>query len=191
MHLNDYQLLELDERGKLHLNECLECSKKAENLAKIRQALGNLPIRELPNKDWQTLKQLHLSENNNVKYLFGIKKRKVSWAISLGIAASVLLMVYIPSMSIFESQLLSENQELFNLIEESNQLQQSLFNSTIGEESDQWEISLIQSKINLVDQSLQQAYLHRRSIDEISLLWNKRIVLMKKGLSRTTNSIRI
>lgn len=185
MHLNDQQLLELNDEHQHHLEQCKECSLRAKNLAKIREQLNTLPTTELPNKNWQAIKEQFESQQVINKPRVNVFK---FWHVaSLAIAASALLMIYMPSVNMLNTPELSKDQQLANLIEENNQLQQQLFTSLNEKNNGQIDIVLMQSELSLIDFSIQQAYLEEGEIDDLSKLWTQRLALMKNQFSRQSS----
>ncbi|MDO6445509.1 hypothetical protein Q4493_06915 [Colwellia sp. 1_MG-2023] len=185
MHLNDQQLLELSDENKHHLEQCKECSLRAKNLIKIRDQFNALPTVEMPNKNWQAIKEQFESQQV-------IAKPRISafkfWQVaSLTIAASALLMIYMPSVNMLNAPELNKDQQLANLILENNQLQQQLFESLNEKNNQPIDVALMQSELSLIDLSIQQAYLEEGAIDDLSKLWTQRLALMKNQFSRQSS----
>lgn len=191
MHLNDEQLLELNDEHQHHLAQCEMCSLRVENLAKIREQLSALPTAELPNKNWQAIKEQF--ENQHVITKSRINVFKFWQLASIAIAASALLMIYMPSVNLLNIPELSKDQQLANLIAENNQLQQQLFESLNEKKNQQMDVALMQSELSLIDLSIQQAYLDEGTIDDLSKLWTQRLALMRNQFSHQSaqNSVNI
>jgi len=185
MHLNDEQLLELSDENKHHLEQCKTCSQRAINLAQIRQELSILPVDAMPNKNWQAIKQQY--ENQHDKAQPRIKVFRFWRVASLAIAASALLMIYMPSVNMLNTSEFSKDEQLANLIAENNQLQQQLFKSLNEKNNQQINVALMQSQLSLIDSSIQQAYIEEGAIDDLSKLWTQRLALMKNQFSRQSS----
>lgn len=188
MHLNDEQLLELDDDNEYHISQCEECNKRAKNLAKLRKELKNLPLKSLPDKNWQTLKQIYSTRNYKAEPMRGISSGKLWPVIGVSIAASALLMIFTPSIDIFGSKALSQNQQIVALIEKNNLLQQQLVDFMSAQDKEKIHGSLIRSQLSLIDQSIQHVHLKEGSSNELLQLWNQRCELMKEELSQQPNS---
>lgn len=184
MHLTDEQLLELDESGELHLAQCQTCSLRAENLKTFRHQLSSLPMATLPRESWrhiQAAQQIHCNEIELARSKKSIRFWQMS---SFAIAASLVLALVLPRISTLEEGMSHQDMQLAMLIEQNNVLQQQLINSMRTAQTDQTDLSLVNSQLSILDQSIQSAYMRQLTVEEKSKLWNQRLELIKGKLSK-------
>lgn len=181
MHLSDQALLELDASGKIHLEECEHCRKRAENLRNIRQKLNEMPQASNMQNRWQQTKQAYFlelkereTEQANKKVLFWRNS-------SLALAASLLLMVLWQYPIGYKEPAMQIDSQLSSLIAH-NQLLQKEFEQISEASLSNVNLINLKHELSLIDQALQNAYLKQLSDEEKAKLWQQRHALMKKML---------
>jgi hypothetical protein len=183
MHLSNEQLTELDDVGRLHINQCEVCRAKANNLIKLRQNLNQLSENaEMPG-NWRNIQKIH-TERQQVDLLKQTRKQLNQWRIgSLALAASLTAVIFWPTSQSSLPASESINWQLATLIEQNNFLQKKLNETDHKGNLAQVSFKLIEREIQSIDQAIQRAYLQGASDDEKAKLWSKRQKLMKQLLS--------
>jgi len=182
MHLNDEQLLDLNDKHKNHVNNCELCANRLENLKAVQGQLNSLPQLSMPNKSWQNLQLKHQVSQKNIQ-LAQHKKRMQRWKLSsLALAASISLVLLVPQVHDFNSPKNDLNQQIAELIEQNNWLQQELYKTNLELESKQVGLSLVSAQLSILDTSIQQAYMEQLPATEVSKLWQKRLEIIKNKI---------
>ena len=182
MHLNDEQLLDLNDKHKNHVNNCELCANRLENLKAVQGQLNSLPQLSMPNKSWQNLQLKHQVSQKNIQ-LVQHKKRMQRWKLSsLALAASILLVLLVPQLDDSNIPKNDLNQQVAELIEQNNWLQQELYKTNLELESQQVDLSLVSSQLSILDTSIQQAYMEQLPATEVSKLWQKRLKVIKNKI---------
>lgn len=182
MHLNDDQLLDLNDEHKNHVNNCELCANRLENLKAVQDQLNILPQLSIPNKSWQNLQLKHQVSQKNIQ-LVQHKKRMQRWKLSsLALAASILLVLLVPQLDDSNIPKNDLNQQVAELIEQNNWLQQELYKTNLELESQQVDLSLVSSQLSILDTSIQQAYMEQLPATEVSKLWQKRLKVIKNKI---------
>lgn len=193
MHLNDEQLLELDEVGHKHVDQCAICQQKVQNLISIRQQLVALPQSSNMPDRWSDI-QKDYADIQQSKQLERTRGQLKRWQLgSFALAASlsaVLLWPGTPSLPPFEQ---SANSQLTALIEQNNFLQHQLDLKSQNNYLTNVSYKRMQIDINNIDLAIQRAYLKDANIDEKSKLWKTRKQLIRQILSEDnkTRTLRI
>ena len=183
MHLNDDQLLDLNDEHKNHVNNCELCANRLENLKAVQDQLNSLPQLSIPNKSWQNLQLKHQVSQKNIQ-LVQHKKRMQRWKLSsLALAASILLVLLVPQLDDSNIPKNDLNQQVAELIEQNNWLQQELYKTNLELESQQVDLSLVSAQLSILDTSIQQAYMEQLPATEVSKLWQKRLEIIKNKIA--------
>jgi hypothetical protein len=187
MHLNDDELLELSELGKLHLESCSSCKQRADNLVRFRDTLSNLPTKKVSNENWGKLK-LTYELTHKESQLEEQKKRNLTWRyISVALAASLLFVVI--TYGVMESYLPVSNNELeiAYLIKQNELLQEALFIAINKRKDKQQALAAIRYKIGKLDADIQNAYFQKSSAEKLSHLWSNKLMVLNTYLIKEKN----
>jgi hypothetical protein len=188
MHLNDDQLLETDEFSALHLSQCKDCQRRADNLLKLRNKLNQLPSEGLVSGSWEKLKYTYQVRTDEIKQEQNNKQIK-RWKLSAtALAASLILAVIFPRTLVPGIDASSQYQQLTLLVEQNNLLQQQLIKLKPGIVTDPVKFNLIRYQLSALDQYIQSAHIEHRSIEEKSELWSHRQKLLKQWLTKKTST---
>lgn len=193
MHLSDEQLLEIDALGELHLSQCKDCQQRADNVLNIRDKLEQLPAKSVTSDNWEKLKHTYQMRTDEINQLKN-KKRIKFWKLStVALAASLLLVVMLPKVSMMDKETSIQYQQLALLVEQNNVLQQQLIDLKPEIVTEPVRFSLLRYQFSVLDKSIQRAHIEQRSIEEKSVLWKKRQDLLKQWLAtkQTSNTISI
>ena len=187
MHLNDQQLIELDETDHAHISECDSCRIKANNLINLRQQLSELPEQEKIPSSWSEVQNIH-SKRQQAKQLQQNRKLLNKWRLgSFALAASLLMVLIWPGSEPTIEQI--NKTQLATLIEQNNLLQLKLgqeLNSTASVN-----LKLIMLDISDIDQAIQRAYLLKMDDTEKLKLWKTRRELIEQLLADKQQPLRI
>ena len=181
MHLSDQELMELDASGKLHLSECEHCQQKLNNLNQFREKFSQLPKMSMNKNGWQSIKQDYLYELKE-KENESAKKQLFFWrSSSVGLAASLLIMVLWQLNLDSDINIASPDNQLSQLIAHNQMLQKEFAQHA---QINMTSVSLVELKheLSLVDIALRDAYEQKQSNEQKAQLWQKRQELMKKML---------
>lgn len=183
MHLNDEQLLELDQSGHLHIDQCESCRQRASNLNEMRQVFQSMPDISLPSGGWQEIQKIQ-NERQQFSDLKRTRQQLTRWKIgSLALAASLTAIMLWPVSHTPPLTSPLSNQQLNALIEQNRYLQQQL--DLTLETNNQTNVSyqMLKMDIQSIDQSIQRAYLQGDSDEQKSSLWEIRKQLVDQLLS--------
>lgn len=185
MHLTDEQLLELDQSGHLHIEQCESCRQRASNLNDMRRAFQTMPDITLPPGGWQKIQKIQV-ERQQFTDLKRTRQQLTRWKIgSLALAASFLAVMFWP---LAQSPSISHpvtNQQVSLLIQQNKRLQLLLDDASQKDSQTKVSYQLLQLDLQSVDQTIQRAYLQGANNDVKSELWEKRKQLVNQLLSRT------
>ena len=181
MHLSDDDLLTLSDQHRKHVEQCAECAARLAMVERARKSLNSLPMLTMPNKGWDFVAKASLEnvQRDEVKET----KTRFWQALSLGLAASLLVVVFSP---IFSTDHNFNNQysrtEITKLINENNKLQAEIAAMKLDLIEEQAAYQILNAQLIEVDSSIQQAYLQKVSNEKKSALWKARRALIKAWL---------
>ena len=186
MHLNDQQLIELDEKCLNHLASCSQCKQRMEVLTQLRVGLQaeDIPKPSVSlDEGWQALKIAQQAHQKNLK--FESKKRSQRWSLShLPLAASILLVVlfigdkYISKANIDHSMLITA------LIEQNNLLQKQLTTIQKNQHNNIESDGQLRYSLTVQDRKIQQAYIDSASEEQKLLLWLERQKIIERWFEK-------
>lgn len=184
MHLSDDKLFELDAKGKQHLRECSSCRQRAAYLAKFRRSLSNMPVKEIPNDNWEKIRaslEQRVKDNH--------KSRFLTWRyVTTALAASFVFVVISFKGTDFYSPRSDAKTKVAELIEHNNRLQASLFLLVESRHHSEFELASIRYEINAIDNRIQKAYLNNHSYSEVAKLWEKKLKVLNRYLLLVNNN---
>jgi len=184
MHLTDDQLLELTQNDKEHLAQCEACNQRALNLISMRNKMHLQPIIPDLTTNWSALKQVHQKQQQLI-LVKQVQQKVIFWRFSsLALAASIAAIAFWPQLTIQPTQnsYQSEQIVLTNWIEQNNQIQQQLALQLNDNLLSRDSFNQLQVQLNVIDESLQQAYLTNSSVNKKLELWQQRKQLVENSL---------
>jgi len=186
MHLNNEQLLELDDTAKLHLISCSDCRKKVKNIANLRMGLTKLPVLKMPTNNWQQTKQAYLLQLKEQQAEKSKREMKIWRAGALSMAASLLIVVLwgMPKLSVNSHMPLTKETQLSQLIAH-NQLLQQEFSQRATASLDNVYLVQLNDELSKIDKALQQAYAESVGNKEKEQLWQQRHKIIGQMLLAT------
>jgi len=175
MHLNNEQLLELDDTARLHLACCSDCRNKVKNIANLRVGLTELPILKMPTNNWQQTKQAYLLQLKEQQAEKSNRDMKFWRAGALSMAASLLIVVLwgMPKLSVNSHMPLTKETQLSQLITHNQLLQQEFSQRATASINSVYLVQL-NEELSQIDKALQQAYAESVSNKEKEQLWQQR-----------------
>ncbi len=183
MHLSDEQLLEPNESGQLHIDQCEVCLHKMNNLNKMRQHFHSLSENSIATENWREIQKIQKERQQSLE-LKHTQKQLNRWKISsLALAASITAIMLWPVFQTTPKTPSVASQQLNQLIEQNRYLQQQLDDTSQYDYQTKVSYQLIQMDIQSVDQAIQRAYLQGADNELKSELWEKRKQLVNQLLS--------
>lgn len=179
MHLNDQQLIELDEGNLNHITSCSVCRQRLEVLKQLRAGLQDIDIPEsfIPlNDGWQALKlaQQAQQQQPNVSYNLNSKRGQRWWISSLSLAASIVLIAIIFHDKYIVAPQINHDIQLAALIEQNNLLQKKLAAMQENNNKTIEGYGQLRYLLTSLDQQIQQAYIDTKPAEQKLLLWLER-----------------
>jgi len=186
MHLNNEQLLELDDIAKSHLACCSDCRNKVKNIASLRMGLTKLPILKMPTNNWQQTKQAYLLQLKEQQAEKSKKEMKFWRAGALSMAASLLIVVLweMPKLSV-NSHMPPEKETQLSQLIAHNQLLQQEFSQRATASINSVYLVQLNEELSNIDKALQHAYAESVSNKEKEQLWQQRHKIIGQMLLAT------
>ncbi|NQZ82799.1 MAG: hypothetical protein HRT52_17460 [Colwellia sp.] len=187
MHLNDQQLIELDECNLSHIASCATCRQRAEVLKQLRIDLQEVVILEpLISLDdgWQALKleqQIHIK---NVSFNLDKRRAQRWWLSGISFAASILLMVIVFDSPYSSAPNVDHNAQLIALIEQNKLLQQQLVAMQENNQKAAADYGQLRYQLTMLDQKIQQAYIDVTPAEQKLALWLERQKAIEHWLTK-------
>ncbi|TLU61847.1 hypothetical protein FE810_13595 [Thalassotalea litorea] len=182
MHLNDQQLLSANPSHQDHLNQCLKCQRKAQQLRGFRSRLAALPELNLPQQKLHLVTPQQQCPKNRIKpgqlessnTLFSRCNEVFG---TLAVASVVIAVILFAPVSIAPINQKTDN--LTQLIQQNFELQEALL------AQQQNELSQINYQLLLLDSEIQNAYFQYQPVANIENLWMQRKKLIKQHLNKS------
>ncbi|MBL4942635.1 MAG: hypothetical protein JKY81_13365 [Colwellia sp.] len=185
MHLTNEQLLELNKESREHLIQCDNCSIRAKNLSAMRGKLQNLAEQKPMSDNWQHIKASY--QHQNYDQQMNLVNKKTTFWRNMTVAMAASLVLFMAGQNYFlnshHQQNFEQTAELTRLIESNNIIQSLLVAQFEGNSVDAMKVVNLQIELDIIDKTLQQAYLKNISDKEKTVLWQQRQALIQSSFT--------
>lgn len=187
MHLDDQQLIELDESSLIHITSCAVCRQR---LAVLKQLRANLQEVAIPepiislDDGWQAVKLAQQTHQKNVSYNQNNNNEQHWWNNPLPLAASILLLAFILGDKYFIAPDIEDDIQLTALIEQNDILQKQLAAMQEGKNKNMNGGGQLRYQLTAIDQKIQRAYIETTSAEQKLLLWLERQKTIERWIEK-------
>jgi hypothetical protein len=187
VHLDDQQLIELDESSLIHITSCAVCRQR---LAVLKQLRANLQEVAIPepiislDDGWQAVKLAQQTHQKNVSYNQNNNNEQHWWNNPLPLAASILLLAFILGDKYFIAPDIEDDIQLTALIEQNDILQKQLAAMQEGKNKNMNGGGQLRYQLTAIDQKIQRAYIETTSAEQKLLLWLERQKTIERWIEK-------